>query len=66
MLRRAGDPVTAIGTAAASGGDTDTVAAITGAIVGARYGLSRKARGPNMIETPAQERHVLATRPITH
>jgi ADP-ribosylglycohydrolase len=36
----AGDPVTAIGVAAASGGDTDTVATITGAIVGARSGLS--------------------------
>jgi ADP-ribosylglycohydrolase len=36
----AGDPVTAIGVAAASGGDTDTVATITGAIVGARSGLA--------------------------
>ncbi len=34
------DPAGAIGAAAASGGDTDTVAAIVGAIVGARYGLS--------------------------
>ncbi len=36
----AGDPVTAIGAAAASGGDTDTVATITGAIVGAHHGLA--------------------------
>lgn len=36
----AGDPVTAIGVAAASGGDTDTVATIAGAIVGARSGLA--------------------------
>lgn len=35
-----GDPVAAIGAAAASGGDTDTVATITGAIVGARYGIA--------------------------
>ncbi len=35
----AGDPVAAIGVAAASGGDTDTIASITGAIVGARSGL---------------------------
>ena len=34
------DPVTAIGVAAASGLDTDTVASITGAIVGARHGIS--------------------------
>jgi ADP-ribosyl-[dinitrogen reductase] hydrolase len=34
------DAESAIGTAAASGGDTDTVAAIVGAIVGARYGRS--------------------------
>jgi ADP-ribosylglycohydrolase len=34
----AGDPVVAIGVAAASGGDTDTLASITGAIVGARAG----------------------------
>ncbi len=34
------DPAAAIGAAAASGGDTDTIAAIVGAIVGARYGLS--------------------------
>jgi ADP-ribosylglycohydrolase len=32
------DPAGAIGAAAASGGDTDTVAAIVGAIIGARYG----------------------------
>jgi ADP-ribosylglycohydrolase len=36
----AGDPVVAIGVAAASGGDTDTVASITGAIVGARSGIA--------------------------
>jgi ADP-ribosyl-[dinitrogen reductase] hydrolase len=35
-----GDPAGAIGAAAASGGDTDTVAAIAGAIVGARYGAA--------------------------
>jgi ADP-ribosylglycohydrolase len=34
------DPAGAIGAAAASGGDTDTVAAIVGAIVGARYGVN--------------------------
>jgi ADP-ribosylglycohydrolase len=34
------DPVTAIGVAAASGGDTDTIASITGAIVGARSGIA--------------------------
>ncbi len=34
------DAAGAIGAAAASGGDTDTVAAIVGAIVGARYGLN--------------------------
>ena len=34
------DPVTAFGVAAASGEDTDTVASITGAIVGARHGLA--------------------------
>ena len=34
------DPIEAIGRAAASGGDTDTVAAIVGAIVGARCGKS--------------------------
>jgi ADP-ribosylglycohydrolase len=33
------DPVRALGAAAASGGDTDTVASIAGAIVGARFGL---------------------------
>ncbi len=33
-----GDPERAIGAAAASGGDTDTVACIVGGIVGARYG----------------------------
>jgi ADP-ribosylglycohydrolase len=36
----AGDPVLAIGAAAASGGDTDTIASITGAIVGARTGIA--------------------------
>jgi ADP-ribosylglycohydrolase len=35
----ADDPVVAIGVAAASGGDTDTLASITGAIVGARSGV---------------------------
>lgn len=34
------DPIEAIGRAAASGGDTDTIASIVGAIVGARDGLS--------------------------
>ncbi len=34
------DAATAIGVAAASGGDTDTIASITGAIVGARHGRS--------------------------
>ena len=34
------DPVTAIGVAAASGEDTDTIASITGAIVGARHCLA--------------------------
>jgi hypothetical protein len=34
------DPVTAIGVAAASGEDTDTMASIDGAIVGARHGLA--------------------------
>jgi ADP-ribosylglycohydrolase len=32
------EPTLAIGAAAASGGDTDTVASIVGAIVGARHG----------------------------
>ena len=36
----AGEPERAIAAAAASGGDTDTVASIVGAIVGARYGLA--------------------------
>jgi ADP-ribosylglycohydrolase len=35
-----GDPERAIGAAAASGGDTDTIASIVGALVGARCGLS--------------------------
>jgi len=35
-----GDPERAIGAAAASGGDTDTIACIVGALVGARCGLS--------------------------
>ena len=34
------DPVTAIGVAAASGADTDTIASIAGAIVGARHGVA--------------------------
>jgi hypothetical protein len=34
------EPVTAIGVAAASGADTDTIASIIGAIVGARRGLA--------------------------
>jgi ADP-ribosylglycohydrolase len=37
-LRYAGDPEMAIGAAAASGGDTDTIASIAGAMVGARCG----------------------------
>lgn len=35
------DPAEAIGRAAASGADTDTIASIVGAIVGARYGFDR-------------------------
>ncbi len=36
----ANEPELAIGAAAASGGDTDTVACIVGALVGARHGVA--------------------------
>jgi ADP-ribosylglycohydrolase len=35
-----GDPLRAVGAAAGSGGDTDTLATIVGAIVGARHGMA--------------------------
>jgi hypothetical protein len=40
----AGDPERAIAAAVGSGGDTDTVGSIVGAIVGARYGLNALPR----------------------
>ncbi|WP_431976014.1 ADP-ribosylglycohydrolase family protein [Micromonospora haikouensis] len=39
-LRHPGDPVAAIRRAAATSGDSDTIAAVTGAIVGAAHGLN--------------------------
>lgn len=51
-----GDPEKAIAAAAASGGDTDTVACIAGAIVGARYGRSAlPQRWLAGLEAPAAE-----------
>ncbi|MCX5070916.1 ADP-ribosylglycohydrolase family protein [Micromonospora lupini] len=38
-VRHPGDPVTAIARACATSGDSDTIAAVTGAIVGATHGL---------------------------